>query len=68
MRAFHQLLQGSFLFKKKQENGRFFTHISLKNIDMGKKSPIFTTFHKNRSSATTSPRPGSNKHYALLHT
>ena len=27
--------QGSFLFKKKQENGRFLTHISLKNIDMG---------------------------------
>ena len=23
------------------EKGRFFTHISLKNIDMGKKSPFF---------------------------
>ena len=29
------------IFPKNKENGRFFTQISFKNIDLGKKSPIF---------------------------
>ena len=31
----------------KTKNGRFFTQISFKNIELGKKSPIFFVFREN---------------------
>ena len=67
-RTFHQLLQGSFLFYQNKKKGdflpisMFFYEIWVNN------RPFLQLFTKTSHLTQLRSVPGSNKHYALLHT